>query len=89
VPRAGFGTAAAQRQQFGAELSGSLVRRYAIVTMDDGTRVPLNYEMRPTEHRWKIYDVTIEGRSYLFYWTSDLSLQQTSGQRTQGVGHQL
>jgi len=101
LPRTWTSVTDAQRQQFGAALFGSLVRRYAIgalqhnetrvrvvpfrwklakpgeeqfatvntiVTMDNGTRVPVNYEMRSTEHRWKIYDVKIEGRSYVLYY---------------------
>ena len=39
-----------------------------LVTLDDGTEVPVNYEMRWFENLWKIYDVNIEGRSYVFYY---------------------
>ena len=39
-----------------------------LVTLDDGTEVPVNYEMRRVEHAWKVYDVNIEGRSYVLYY---------------------
>ncbi len=39
-----------------------------LVTLDDGTEVPVNYEMRWFEHAWKVYDVNIEGRSYVLYY---------------------
>ena len=43
-----------------------------LVTLDDGTEVPVNYEMRRVEHAWKVYDVNIEGRSYVLYYRSVL-----------------
>ncbi len=43
-----------------------------LVTLDDGTEVPVNYEMRRVEHDWKVYDVNIEGRSYVLYYRSVL-----------------
>ncbi len=39
-----------------------------MVTLDDGTEVPVNYEMRWFDHAWKVYDVNIEGRSYVLYY---------------------
>jgi ABC-type transporter MlaC component len=41
-----------------------------LVTLDDGTEVPVNYEMRWFEHTWKVYDVNIESRSYVLYYRS-------------------
>ena len=38
------------------------------VTLDNGTEVPVNYEMRFFDHAWKAYDVNIEGRSYVAYY---------------------
>ena len=43
-----------------------------LVTLDDGTEVPVNYEMRRVGHAWKVYDVNIEGRSYVLYYRSVL-----------------
>ncbi len=51
-----------------------------IVTMDNGIEVPVNYEMRSTEDTWKIYDVKIEGRSYVLYY------RRTLGQKIKEEG---
>lgn len=39
-----------------------------MVTLDSGIEVPVDYAMRWTESKWKIYDVKIEGRSYVLYY---------------------
>ena len=33
--------------------------------MDDGSEVPINYSMRRTSNGWRVYDVRIEGVSYV------------------------
>lgn len=33
--------------------------------MDDGSEVPINYSMRKTSRGWRVYDVRIEGVSYV------------------------
>ncbi len=33
--------------------------------MDDGSRVPVNYSMRKSKAGWRVYDVRIEGVSYI------------------------
>lgn len=33
--------------------------------MDDGSEVPINYSMRRTKNGWRVYDVRIEGVSYV------------------------
>lgn len=33
--------------------------------MDDGSEVPINYSMRKTSKGWRVYDVRIEGVSYI------------------------
>jgi phospholipid transport system substrate-binding protein len=33
--------------------------------MDDGSRVPVNYSMRKSSAGWRVYDVRIEGVSYI------------------------
>ncbi|NND35894.1 MAG: ABC transporter substrate-binding protein, partial [Gammaproteobacteria bacterium] len=33
--------------------------------MDDGSEVPINYSMRKTKNGWRVYDVRIEGVSYV------------------------
>jgi len=34
-------------------------------SMDDGSQVPINYSMRRTRNGWRVYDVRIEGVSYV------------------------
>jgi ABC-type transporter MlaC component len=41
---------------------------WTTVILDDGTKVPVNYEMRWIDPQWKVYDVKIEGRSYVAYF---------------------
>ena len=41
---------------------------WTTVTLDDGTEVPVNYDMRWVDPAWKVYDVKIEGRSYVAYF---------------------
>ncbi|MEM7281138.1 MAG: ABC transporter substrate-binding protein [Pseudomonadota bacterium] len=36
-----------------------------VVTLADGTKTPVDYGLRETKQGWKVYDVTIEGISYL------------------------
>ena len=36
-----------------------------VVTLSDGTKTPVDYSLRETKNGWKVYDVTIEGISYL------------------------
>jgi phospholipid transport system substrate-binding protein len=35
------------------------------VSLDDGTKVPVDYSLRLTDEGWRVYDVTIEGISYV------------------------
>ena len=48
---------------------GELDERRAVVKttirMDDGTLVPVNYSMRNSSAGWRVYDVRIEGVSYI------------------------
>jgi len=34
------------------------------VTLEDGTRVPVNYDLRLGDEGWRVYDITIDGISY-------------------------
>jgi phospholipid transport system substrate-binding protein len=45
------------------------------VKRSDGTRVPVNYSMRKTEHGWKAWDVTIEGISYVKNFRTDVGAE--------------
>ena len=41
---------------------------WTTVIQDDGTETPVNYDMRRVDSAWKVYDVKIEGRSYVAYY---------------------
>lgn len=46
-----------------------------MVTLDSGIEVPVDYAMRWSESQWKIYDVKIEGRSYVLYYRGVIARQ--------------
>ena len=50
------------------------------VTLDDGTKVPVNYGMVRREAGWLMFDVTIEGISYVRNFRTELNseIQATS-----------
>jgi phospholipid transport system substrate-binding protein len=45
------------------------------IRRDDGTRVPVNYIMRRTANGWKVWDVVIEGISYVRNFRKDIGLE--------------
>lgn len=51
-----------------------------MVTLEDGTKVPVNYGMVNRDSRWLMFDVTIEGISYVRNYRTELNseIQQTS-----------
>lgn len=46
-----------------------------IMRMDDGTKVPVNYGMVSRESDWKMFDVTIEGISYIRNFKAELNAE--------------
>ena len=44
-----------------------------IVTLDDGTKVPVNYGMVNRDSNWLMFDVTIEGISYVRNFRTELN----------------
>jgi len=58
---------------------GDLASGQAIVRTEvkrnDGTRVPVNYTLRPTPAGWKAWDVTIEGISYVRNFRNDVGAE--------------
>lgn len=44
-----------------------------IVELDDGTKVPVNYGLVKRESGWKMFDVTIEGISYVRNFRTELN----------------
>ena len=55
------------------ELTEKPTKVKTIVTLDDGTKVPVDYMLVFRESAWKIIDVIIEGISYLKTTNSELS----------------
>ena len=51
-----------------------------MVTLEDGTEVPVNYGMVNRDSKWLMFDVTIEGISYVRNYRTELNseIQQTS-----------
>jgi phospholipid transport system substrate-binding protein len=50
---------------FGGDVDGKRVVVKTQMRLDDGSVVPVNYSMRRSEPGWKVYDVRIEGVSYI------------------------
>ncbi len=48
-------------------------RVQTVVTLDDGTEVPVNYSLVRRESGWLLFDVTIEGISYIRNFRSELN----------------
>ncbi len=46
-----------------------------IMRLDDGTKVPVNYGMVSRESIWKMFDVTIEGISYIRNFKAELNAE--------------
>ena len=46
-----------------------------LVTLDDGSDVPVNYELRLGSGGWKVYDIVIEGVSYVRNLRSQLGAE--------------
>jgi len=44
----------------------------SIVRLDDGSRVPVNYGLVKRENGWLLFDVTIEGVSYIRNFRAEL-----------------
>jgi phospholipid transport system substrate-binding protein len=51
------------------------------VRLDDGTRVPISYRLRVQDDRWKVYDVVVEGISYV----TNFRNQYASELRSKGI----
>ncbi|MEL7539187.1 MAG: ABC transporter substrate-binding protein [Pseudomonadota bacterium] len=45
------------------------------VTLDDGTMIPVNYGLVRRKSGWKVYDVTIEGISYVRNFRTELAAE--------------
>ncbi|MDZ7643851.1 MAG: ABC transporter substrate-binding protein [Woeseiaceae bacterium] len=49
----------------------TMVRTF--VTLDDGTRVPINYALVQRDEGWQIFDVTVEGVSYVRNFRAEMN----------------
>lgn len=47
------------------ELDGNRARVKTRMRLDDGSQVPVNYSMRKSKAGWRVYDVRVEGVSYV------------------------
>lgn len=65
---------------FRGDLSDQRTTVRTQVTLDDGTEVPVNYGMVNRDGKWLMFDVTIEGISYVRNYRTELNseIQQTS-----------
>jgi phospholipid transport system substrate-binding protein len=50
---------------FQGEVDGKRVVVKTVMHLDDGSEVPVNYSLRRSDAGWKVYDVRIEGVSYI------------------------
>jgi phospholipid transport system substrate-binding protein len=58
---------------FRGDLSDPRTLVRTVVTLDDGTEVPVDYGMVNRDERWQMFDVTIEGISYVRNFRSELN----------------
>ena len=65
---------------FRGDLSKQRTTVKTMVMLDDGTEVPVNYGMVNRDSNWLMFDVTIEGISYVRNYRTELNseIQQTS-----------
>ncbi len=65
---------------FRGDLTKQRVTVKTMVTLDDGTEVPVNYGLVNRDSNWLIFDVTIEGISYVRNYRTEINseIQQTS-----------
>ncbi|MEM8815005.1 MAG: ABC transporter substrate-binding protein [Pseudomonadota bacterium] len=65
---------------FRGDLSKSRVQAKTIVRLDDGTKVPVDYGFVNRNDSWKLFDVTVEGVSFIrnFRTELDSEIRQTS-----------
>lgn len=60
---------------FRGDLSRPRATARTIVRLDDGTRVPVNYTFVKRDEVWLMFDVTIEGVSYIRNYRSELDAE--------------
>jgi len=53
----------------------SKVKVRTLVTLEDGKEVPVNYSLRRTDDGWKVWDVIVEGISYVKNYRTDFNTE--------------
>lgn len=56
---------------FRGDLAEDRAKVRTVMTLDDGKRVPVHYSMRRTADGWKVWDVAIEGISFVKSYRTD------------------
>ena len=66
--------------KFRGDLSRPRVQSKTIVRLDDGTKVPVDYAFVNRDDAWKMFDVTVEGVSFVrnFRAELDVEIRETS-----------
>jgi phospholipid transport system substrate-binding protein len=65
--------------EFRGDLSKPRTTVKTIVRLDDGTKVPVNYGMVNRDSGWLMFDVTIEGISYVRNFRAELNSEINTG----------
>lgn len=76
----GFNYRQIEVQPFRGDDSKPMATVKTVVSLDDGTKVPVNYTLRRHDDGWQMFDVTIEGVSYVrnFRAEFDAEIKATS-----------
>lgn len=53
----------------------SKVKVRTLITLEDGREIPVNYSLRQTDDGWKVWDVIIEGISYVKNYRTDVNTE--------------
>lgn len=60
---------------FRGDAQKSKVKVRTLVTLEDGKEVPVNYSLRRTDDGWKVWDVVVEGISYVKNYRTDFNTE--------------
>ena len=60
---------------FRGDTEKSKVKVRTLVTLEDGKEVPVNYSLRRTDDGWKVWDVVVEGISYVKNYRTDFNTE--------------
>ena len=60
---------------FRGDLSKNYVKVKTTVRLDDGTKVPVDYDLRKVDSGWMIFNVNIEGISYVRTYSTEMNAE--------------